>query len=124
MLLTKNVKITNPIEEVLNFLPDDNADDIKSEISEDNCTNRVVSQFNVNDLTIPFSNSITTPQLDTYGPKKVNARFMSLEDQFNSKISALKAYLIKELYDQKKWNEIIMWWKWKSKTWWWENRRN
>lgn len=102
MLLTKNVKITNPIEEVLNFLPDDNADDIKSEISEDNCTNRVVSQFNVNDLTIPFSNSITTPQLDTYGPKKVNARFMSLEDQFNSKISALKAYLIKELYDQKK----------------------
>ena len=102
MLLTKNVKITNPIEEVLNFLPDDNADDIKSEISEDNCTNRVVSQFNVNDLTIPFSNSITTPQLHTYGPKKVNARFMSLEDQFNSKISALKAYLIKELYDQKK----------------------
>ena len=82
-IIDENFQITTTIEDALNFPPDDNVN-TKSEISDDNCTNKAASQFNITDVTTPFSNSISTPRSHTDSLKKINTRFLSLEDKSNS----------------------------------------
>ena len=52
--IEKNFKITIAIKEVLNFFSDDNVD-VRSKISEDNCTNTVSYQFSIiNECKVSF----------------------------------------------------------------------
>ena len=74
-VIDKSFKITNPTEKVLNFPPNDYVH-IRSEMSDNNCTKAVASQFN-----IPWC--------------------MPLEDKFNSKTLALQAYLVEKIYELK-----------------------
>ena len=94
MLLMKILKLSVQLK-----FPHDDVDK-----NQKHLTISVDSKFSVSDITTPIFNSISTTRSHTDGLNKINACFMSLEDKFNSKISALKAYLIEEIYELK--NEI------------------
>ena len=96
-------KITNPIEEVLNF-PEDDVD-ITSENSEISCLNIQSSQIDEqNDATPSLNNNTLTPNPQAVFPSDFEILYQSLEDKLNGKISAIKSYLLDELYDLK--NEL------------------
>lgn len=60
----------------------------------------VFSQFDKTDVTITFSNKIQTSNLHKKGPIKIDVCLKSLENKFNSRILALKAFLLEEIYNE------------------------
>ena len=91
-------KITNPIEEVLNF-PEDDVD-ITSENPDVSCLNTQSSQVDEeNDATPSLNNNTLTPNPQAVFPSDFEILFQSLEDKLNGKISAIKSYLLDEVYD-------------------------
>ena len=72
-LIDENLKITNPIREVLNF-PQDDSVDTRLQISSDNCTKTAASQFNEKDATTSFCDIIATPKSHTDNLNEINGR--------------------------------------------------
>ena len=102
-IIDETFKITNPIEEVLNF-PEDDVD-ITSENSDISCLNTQSSQVDEeNDATPSLNNNTLTPNPQAVFPSDFEILFQSLEDKLNGKISAIKSYLLDEVYDLK--NEL------------------
>ena len=102
-IIDETFKITNPIEAVLNFREDDV--DITSENSDISCLNIQSSQIDEeNDATPSINNNTLTPNPQAVFPSDFEIPFQSLEDKLNGKISAIKSYLLDELYDLK--NEL------------------
>ena len=102
-IIDETFKITNPIEEVSNF-PEDDVD-IISENSEISCLNTQSSQVDEeNDATPSLNNNTLTPNPQAVFPGDFKILFHSLEDKLNGKISAIKSYLLDEVYDLK--NEL------------------
>ena len=102
-IIDETFKITNPIEEVLNF-PEDDVD-ITSENSDISCLNTQSSQVDEeNDATPSLNNNTLTPNPQAVFPNDFEILFQSLEDKLNGKISAIKSYLLEEVYDLK--NEL------------------
>ena len=102
-IIDETFKITNPIEEVLNF-PEDDVD-ITSENSDISCLNTQSSQVDEeNDATPSLNNNTLTPNPQAVFPSDFEIIFQSLEDKLNGKISAIKSYLLDEVYDLK--NEL------------------
>ena len=102
-IIDETFKITNPIEEVLHF-PEDDVD-ITSENSDISCLNTQSSQVDEeNDATPLLNNNTLTPNSQAVFPSDFEILFQSLEDKLNGKISAIKSYLLDEVYDLK--NEI------------------
>ena len=101
--IDETFSITNPIEEVLNF-PEDDVD-ITLENSDMSCLNTQSSQADEeNDATPSLNNNTLTPNPQAVFPSDFEILFQSLEDKLNGKISAIKSYLLDELYDLK--NEL------------------
>ena len=102
-LLTKHLKITNPIEEVLNF-PEYNVD-LTSENSDISFLNTQSSQVDEeNDATPSLNNNTLTPNPQAVFRSDFEILFQSLEDKLDGKISAIKPYLLDEVYGLK--NEL------------------
>ena len=102
-VIEETFKITNPIKEVLNFPKDDV--DITSENSDISCLNTQSSQVDEeNDATPSLNNNTLTPNPQAVFPSDFEILFQSLEDKLNGKISAIKSYLLDEVYDLK--NEL------------------
>ena len=100
---TKQLAITNPIEEVLNF-PEDDVD-ITSEGYDISCINTQSFQVDEgNDATSSLNNNTLTPNPQNKFPSDFEILFQSIEDKFNGKITAIKSYLLDEAYDLK--NEL------------------
>ena len=90
-------KITNPIEEVLNF-PEDDVDKT-SENSDISCINIQSSQVDEeNGATPSLNNNTLTPNPQAVFPSDFEILFQSLEDKVNGKISAIKSYLLDKVY--------------------------
>ena len=101
--IDETFSITNPIEEVLNF-PEDDVD-ITLENSDMSCLNTQSSQADEeNDATPSLNNNTLTPNPQAVFPSDFEILFQSLEDKLNGKISAIKSYLLDEVYDLK--NEL------------------
>ena len=104
-IIDETFKITNPIKEVLNF-PEDDVD-ITSENSDISCLNTQSSQIDEeNDATPSLNNNTLTPNSQAVFPSDYEILFQSLEDNLNGKISAIKSYLLDDVYDLK--NELKM----------------
>ena len=102
-IIDETFKITNPIEEVLNF-PEDDVD-ITSENSDISCLNTQSSQVDEeNDATPSLNNNTLTPNLQAVFPNDFEILFQSLEYKLNGKISAVESYILDEVYDLK--NEL------------------
>ena len=102
-IIDETFKRTNPIEEVLNF-PEDDVD-ITSGNSDISCLNTQSSQVDEeNDATPSLNNNTLTPNPQGVFPSDFETLFQSLEDKLNGKISAIKSYLLDEVYDLK--NEL------------------
>ena len=102
-IIDETFKITNPIEEVLNF-PEDDVD-ITSGNSDISCLNTQSSQVDEeNDATPSLNNNTLTPNPQEVFPSDFETLFQCLEDKLNGKISAIKSYLLDEVYDLK--NEL------------------
>ena len=102
-VIDETFEITNLIEEVLNF-PEDDVD-ITSENSDISCLNTQSSQVDEeNDATPSLNNNTLTPNPQAVFPSDFEILFQSLEDKLNGKISAIKSYLLDEVYDLK--NEL------------------
>ena len=102
-IIDKTFKITNPIEEVLNF-PEDDVD-ITSENSDTSCLNPQSSQVDEeNDATPSLNNNTLTPNPQAVFRSDFEILFQSLEDKLDGKISAIKPYLLDEVYGLK--NEL------------------
>ena len=100
-IIDETFKITNPIEDVLNF-PEDDVD-ITSGNSDISCLNTQSSQVDEeNDATPSLNNNTLTPVF----PSDFEILFQSLEDKLNGKVSAIKSFLLDEVYDLK--NELKM----------------
>ena len=85
-IIDKTFKITNPIEEVLNF-PEDDVD-ITSENSDISCLNTQSSQVDEeNDATPSLNNNTLTPNSQAVFSSDFEILFQSLEDKLNSNIS-------------------------------------
>ena len=98
--IDETFSITNPIEEVLNF-PEDDVD-ITLENSDMSCLNTQSSQADEeNDATPSLNNNTLTPNPQAVFPSDFEILFQSLEDKLNGKISAIKSYLLDEVYDLK-----------------------
>ena len=90
---------------MLNF-PEDDVD-IISENSDISCLNTQSSQVDEeNDATPSLNNNTLTPNPQAVFPSDFEILFQSLEDKLNGKISAIKSYLLDEVYDLK--NELKM----------------
>ena len=88
---------------MLNF-PEDDVD-ITSENSDVSCLNTQPSQVDEeNDATPSLNNNNLTPNPQAVFPSDFEMLFQSLEDKLNGKISAIKSYLLDEVYDLK--NEL------------------
>ena len=88
---------------MLNFPEDDVG--ITSENSDISCLNTKSSQVQEeNDTTPSLNNNALTPNAQAVFPSDFEILFWSLEDKFNGKISAMKSYLLDEVYDLK--NEL------------------
>ena len=102
-IIDKTFKITNPIEEVLNF--PENHFGITAENSGISSLNSQSSQVNEENDATPSLNNITlTPNPRVVFPSDFEILFQSLEDKLNGKISAIKSYLLDKVYDLK--NEL------------------
>ena len=102
-IIDEAFKITNPIEEVLNFAEDDV--DITSENFDISCLNIQSWQVDEeNDGTPSLNNNTQTPNPQGVFPGDFEILFQSIEDKLNGKISAIKSYLLDEVYDLK--NEL------------------
>ena len=102
-IIDETFKITNPIEEVSNF--PENDVDITSENSDISCLNTQSPQVDEkNDATPSLNNNTLTPNPQAVFPSDFEILFQSLEDKLNGKISAIKSYLLDEVYDLK--NEL------------------
>ena len=100
-IIDETFKITNPIEEVLNF-PEDDVD-ITSENSDISCLNTQSSQVDEeNDATLSLNNNTLTLIHKRFF--QVTFLFQSLEGKLNGKISAIKSHLLDEVCDLK--NEL------------------
>ena len=89
-IIDETFKITNPIEEVLNF-PEDDVD-ITLENPDISCLNAQSSQVDEeNDPTPSFNNNTLTPNPQAVFPCDFEILFQSLEDKLNGKISAIKS---------------------------------
>ena len=85
---------------MLNFLEFDV--DITSENSDISCLNTQSSQVDEeNDATLSLNNNIQTLNPQAVFPSDFEILFQSLEDKFNGKISAIKSYLLDDVYDLK-----------------------
>ena len=88
---------------MLNF-PEDDVD-ITSENSDISCLNTQSSQVDEeNDASSSLNNNTLTPNSQAVFPSDFEILFQSLEDKLNGKISAIKSYLLDEVYDLK--NEL------------------
>ena len=86
---------------MLNF-PEDDVD-ITSGNSDISCLNTQSSQVDEeNDATPSLNNNTLTPVF----PSDFEILFQSLEDKLNGKVSAIKSFLLDEVYDLK--NELKM----------------
>ena len=102
-IIDETFKTTNQIKEVLNF-PEDDVD-ITSKNSDVSCLNTQSSQADEeNDATSSLNNNTLTPNPQAVFPSDFEILFQSLEDKLNDKISAIKSYLLDEVYDLK--NEL------------------
>ena len=102
-IIDETFKFTNPIEEVLNF-PEDDVD-ITSENSDISCLNTQSSQADEeNDATPPLNNNTLAPNPQAVFPSDFDILFQSLDGKLNGKVSAIKSYLLDEVYDLK--NEL------------------
>ena len=102
-IIDETFKITNPIEEVLNF-PEDDVD-ITSENSDISCLNTKSLQVDEETGATPsLNNNTLTPNLQEVFPNDFGILFQSLGDKLNGKISAIRSYLLDEVYDLK--NEL------------------
>ena len=102
-IIDETFRITNPIEEVLNF-PEDDVD-ITSENSDITCLNTQSSQVDEeNDASSSLNNSTLNPNPQALFPSDFEILFQSLEDKLNGKISAIKSYLSDGVNDLK--NEL------------------
>ena len=100
IIIDETFKITNLIEEVLNFLGDDV--DITSENSDISCLNTKSSQVDEeNDATLSLNNNIQTLNPQAVFPSDFEILFQSLEDKLNGKISAIMSYLLDDVCDLK-----------------------
>ena len=89
-IIDETFKITNPIEEVLNF-PEDDVD-ITSENSDISCLNTQSLQIDEETDTIPcLNNNTLNPNLQAIFASDFEILFQSLEDKRNGKISAIKS---------------------------------
>ena len=86
---------------MLNF-PEDDVD-ITSENSDISCLNTQSSQVDKENDAMPSLNN-NTPNPQAVFPSDFEILFQSLEDKLNGKISAIKSYLLEEVYDLK--NEL------------------
>ena len=101
-IIDKTFKITNPIEGVMNF-PEDDVD--ITENSDISCLNTQSSQVDKeNDATPSLKNNTPAPNPQAVFSSDFEILFQSLQDRFNSKILAIKSYLLDEVYDLK--NEL------------------
>ena len=99
-IINETFKITNPVEEVLNYPEDDVG--ITSENSGISCLNTQSSQVDEeNNATPSLNNNTLTPNPQAVSPSDFEILFQSLEDKRNGKISAIKSYLLDEVYDLK-----------------------
>ena len=88
---------------MLNF-PEDDVD-ITLENPDISCLNAQSSQVDEeNDPTPSFNNNTLTPNPQAVFPCDFEILFQSLEDKLNGKISAIKSYLLDDVYDLK--NEL------------------
>ena len=79
--------------------------DITSENSDISCLNRQLSQVDEeNDATPSLNNNTLTPNPQAVFPSDFEVLFQSLEGKLNSKTSAIKLYLLDEVYELK--NEL------------------
>ena len=102
-IIDETFKITNPIEEVLNF-PEDDVD-ITSENSDISCLNTQSLYVDEENDAIPsLSNNTLTPNSEAVFRSDFEILFQSLEGKLNGKISAIKSYLLDKVYDLK--NEL------------------
>ena len=102
-VIDETFEITNLIEEVLNF-PEDDVD-ITSENSDISCLNTQSWQVGKeNDATPSLNINTLTPNPQAVFPSDFEILFQSLEDKLKGKISAIKSYLLDEVYDLK--NEL------------------
>ena len=84
-IIDQTFKITNPIEQVLNF-PEDDVD-ITSENSDISCLSTQSSQVDgENDATPILKNNTLTPNPQAVFPSDFEIIFQSLEDKLNGKI--------------------------------------
>ena len=80
---------------------------ITSENSDIGCLNTQSSQFDKeNDATPSLNNNTLAPNPQAVFPSDFEILFQSLENKLNGKTSAIKSYLLDEVYDLK--NELKM----------------
>ena len=85
---------------MLNF-PEDYVD-ITSENSDIGCLNTQSSQVDEEtDTTLSLNNNSLAPNPQEVFPSEFEILFQSLKDKLNDKISAVKSYLLDEVYDLK-----------------------
>ena len=101
-IIDEAFKITNPIEQVLNFAEDDVDLTGNFDISCLNIQSWQVDEEN--DGTPSLNNNTQTPNPQGVFPSDFEILFQSIEDKLNGKISAIKSYLLGEVYDLK--NEL------------------
>ena len=76
--------------------------DTTLENSDISCLNTQLSQVDEeNDATPSLNSSTLTPNLQSVFPSDFEILFQFLEDKLNGKISAIKSYLLDEMYDLK-----------------------
>ena len=76
--------------------------DTRLENSDISCLNTQLSQVDEeNDATPSLNSSTLTPNLQSVFPSDFEILFQFLEDKLNGKISAIKSYLLDEMYDLK-----------------------
>ena len=76
--------------------------DTRLENSDISCLNTQLSQVDEeNDATPSLNSNTLTPNLQSVFPSDFEIVFQFLEDKLNGKISAIKSYLLDEMYDLK-----------------------
>ena len=76
--------------------------DTRLENSDISCLNTQLSQVDEeNDATPSLNSNTLTPNLQSVFPSDFEILFQFLEDKLNGKISAIKSYLLDEMYDLK-----------------------
>ena len=99
-IIEKTFKITNLIEEMLNF-PEDDVDIAENFSCLDTQSLQVDKE---NQATLSLNNNTLTPNPQAVLPSDFEIIFLSLEDKLNGKMLAIKSYLLDEVHDLK--NEL------------------